>query len=75
MLLFSKNIYVSVKFYLYQILNHSVIYLLINIFLDHNFIFQWKENPACHQALCKAICKSENVEQTVISFLVKEKPR
>lgn len=36
-LLFSKKIYmyvhVSVKFYLYEILIHSVIHLLINIFL------------------------------------------
>lgn len=73
--------YVSVKFYLYEILIHSVIHLLINIFLYQITISypsgkrtQLVRNKL-HQALCKAICKSENVEQTVISLLVKEKPR
>lgn len=73
--------YVSVKFYLYEILIHSVIHLLINIFLYQITISypsgkrtQLVRNKL-HQALCKAICKSENVEQTVISLLVKEKTR
>lgn len=73
--------YVSVKFYLYEILIHSVIHLLINLLLYQITISypsgkrtQLVRNKL-HQALCKAICKSENVEQTVISLLVKEKPR
>lgn len=73
--------YISVKSYLYEILIHSVIHLLINIFLYQITISypsgkrtQLVRNKL-HQALCKAICKSENVEQTVISLLVKEKTR
>lgn len=85
-LLFSKKnfyMYVSVKFYLYEILIHSVIHLLINIFLYQITILypsgkrtQLVRNKL-HNALCKAtcVCKSENVEQAVISLLVKEKPR
>lgn len=51
-LLFSKKkiyMYVSLKCYLYEILIHSVIHLLIKMFfiLDHNFISKWKEKPAC----------------------------
>lgn len=73
--------YISVKSYLYEILIHSVIHLLINIFLYQITISYPSGKRAqlvrnkLHQALCKAICKSENVEQTVISLLVKEKPR